>query len=133
MKICFAGTFYFLALLNEADAYHSQIREFNLTASPEIITTPWVLTEVADALAAPRYRPLFIQLLQTITVQPGIRVVPADHALFLAGCDLYSGRLDKSWTLTDCISFVVMKNEQVLEALTGDRHFEQAGFIPLFA
>jgi predicted nucleic acid-binding protein len=35
--------------------------------------------------------------------------------------------------MTDCISFVVMQDEQLTEALTGDRHFEQAGFKPLLA
>jgi hypothetical protein len=48
--------------------------------------------------------------------------------LFEAGTDLYSRRSDKEWSLTDCISFVVMQEQGIGEALTGDRHFEQAGF-----
>lgn len=52
MKSCFADSFYFLALLNVKDAHHRMVMAFNETAYPEIITTTWVLTEVADALAA---------------------------------------------------------------------------------
>jgi len=42
--------------------------------------------------------------------------------------DLYRRRQDKDWSLTDCISFVVMADEGLTESLTADRHFEQAGF-----
>ena len=53
--------------------------------------------------------------------------------LFARGMDLYRSRHDKDWSLTDCISFVVMADEGLAEALTGDRHFEQAGFKALLA
>jgi predicted nucleic acid-binding protein len=46
---------------------------------------------------------------------------------------LYEERPDKRWTLTDCTSFVVMEEENLAEALTGDRHFQQAGFTALLA
>jgi predicted nucleic acid-binding protein len=48
--------------------------------------------------------------------------------LFDRGLELYEQRPDKKWSLTDCISFVVMKDEGLQEALTGDEHFQQAGF-----
>ena len=48
-----------------------------------------------------------------------------------SGLNLYEQRLDKDWGLTDCISFVVMQREQIQEAFTSDKHFEQAGFIRL--
>ena len=41
---------------------------------------------------------------------------------------MHKERSDKSWSLTDCISFVVMGEHGITDALTGDRHFEQAGF-----
>jgi len=49
------------------------------------------------------------------------------------GLKLYTERPDKDWSLTDCISFVVMEEHGIIEALTGDHHFEQAGFKPVFA
>jgi predicted nucleic acid-binding protein len=47
------------------------------------------------------------------------------------GIQLYDSRPDKQWSLTDCISFVVMQDRGIVEALTGDHHFEQAGFTAL--
>jgi len=60
-----------------------------------------------------------------------IRVVGPTQRLFDAGVVLYGHRMDKHWPLTDCISFVVMEHYGITEALTGDRHFEQAGFVAL--
>ena len=58
-------------------------------------------------------------------------IIPADATLYQAGVDLYGQRSDKDWSLTDCISFVVMRQRGIVEALTGDHHFEQAGLIAL--
>ena len=52
------------------------------------------------------------------------RLVPASRELLQRGLALYHERPDKEWQLTDCVSFVVMREE----SLTGDHHFEQAGF-----
>ena len=57
----------------------------------------------------------------------------ATSELFERGLALYNARPDKEWSLTDCISFVVMADEGLTDALTGDRHFEQAGFTALLA
>lgn len=55
-------------------------------------------------------------------------LVPLSDELWRRATELFGKRLDKEWSLTDCISFVVMQDEGILEALTGDHHFEQAGF-----
>ena len=60
-----------------------------------------------------------------------MRVIAASTSLLDAGLRLFRERADKDWGLTDCISFVVMQSEGTLEALTSDRHFEQAGFVAL--
>jgi len=54
--------------------------------------------------------------------------VPPAQDWFDRGVGLYSRRLDKDWSLTDCISFAVMDEFGLTESLTGDHHFEQAGF-----
>jgi len=64
---------------------------------------------------------------------PAFRLVPATSELFERGRRLYQARSDKDWPLTDCISFVTMQDQALSEALTADRHFEQAGFKALFA
>jgi predicted nucleic acid-binding protein len=133
MKTTFADTFYYLALLNPGDAAHPRAVAASEGLSGRLVTTAYVLTEVADALAAPRDRPRFLALLQTLEVDPDVTIVPASDALFRRGVDLYRQRPDKDWPLTDCISFVVMRDFGATEALTGDRHFQQAGLVALLA
>lgn len=93
-----------------------------------ILTTAWVLTEVADAMAGPGLRQVFLRLLETLKADPNCTIVPPTEALFDQGVRFYGDRPDKDWSLTDCISFVVMRQHGITRALTGDRHFEQAGF-----
>jgi hypothetical protein len=60
-----------------------------------------------------------------------VEVLPLEAELFVRAFRLYSDRADKEWGLTDCVSFVVMTDRGIREALTADEHFEQAGFLPL--
>jgi predicted nucleic acid-binding protein len=92
------------------------------------VTTAWVLTEVANALSASHLRSGFLSLLDDLQSDDEVSIVAPEPETFAQGIDLYRNRPDKNWSLTDCISFVVMKREGITEALTGDRHFEQAGF-----
>jgi hypothetical protein len=131
MSRVFADTFYFLTLANPKDAAHSRAVAAALAIDGELVTTAWVLTEFADAMCAPVNRTEFIAILEDLRLNPQVRILPADIALFEAGIDFYRNRLDKDWPLTDCISFVVTQTEDITEALTGDKHFEQAGFTAL--
>jgi uncharacterized protein len=87
-----------------------------------------VLVELANALARASSRKLFVDLQPKLRANPNIMIVAASAELFERGCKLYADRPDKDWSLTDCVSFVVMEDETITEALTADRHFEQAGF-----
>jgi len=128
MNSAFADTYYYLALLSEDDAAHGRSLEIALKSRLRMVTTAWVLTEVADAMSAPRSRSSFLMLLRELRSDPATRILPPSEELFDAGLQLYASRPDKDWSLTDCISFIVMQREQLRDALTGDRHFEQAGF-----
>lgn len=83
---------------------------------------------MADALSAPYNRPAFLSLWQGMRANPLIEILTPDPGLFDRGLALFARRPDKAWSLTDCISFVVMADRGLTEALTGDHHFEQAGF-----
>jgi hypothetical protein len=78
-----------------------------------LLTTEWVLTEVAAALAAPSTRSRFTNLIAQVREQPEARVIAADSVHFKQGCALYAERGDKRWSLTDCISFIVMREHGV--------------------
>src|SRR5438876_132257 len=127
MDAVFADTFYFLALLNARDAAHLKAVNFAATKRP-LVTTAWVLTEVGDASCAPENRPAFLELLDMLEDSPDVRILGPTQELFERGVELFRQRPDKEWSLTDCISFVAMRDANITEALTGDRHFEQAGF-----
>jgi len=95
-----------------------------------MVVTDWVITELADGLCAVANRPLFAGLLSIIK-GPTTTVIDFDTLLMDRGLALFAGRQDKDWSLTDCISFVVMQDRGITEALTADHHFEQAGFVAL--
>jgi len=133
VKRAFGDAHYFLALLSPRDQDHIRVREFAGRWEGEIITTRWVLAEVADGLAAPPLRAPTVTFLERPERNPFVRIIPPNEAQFVQGFDLYRRRPDKAWSLTDCISFVVMQQEEVSDAVTSDRHFEQAGFTVLLA
>ena len=131
MKAVFADAFYFVGLLNRADQYHARIVAAARQLREDVLTTEWVLAEFADALAESSSRRLVPQFIRALEQDPKVRIVRAGSELFQRGLQLYEERPDKEWSLTDCLSFVVMEEENIREALTGDQHFEQAGFIAL--
>jgi uncharacterized protein len=92
------------------------------------VTTEAVLTEIGNSLAGRRWRSEAITLLQRLRSAPDIEIVPMTADLFDRAVDLYTSRRDKEWGLTDCISFVVMQDRGITEALAADQHFVQAGF-----
>ena len=128
MKAVFADSSYFLALVSVRDEAHLQAVEFSKSTDLSILTTAWVLLEVANGLAASTRRQLAVELIESLLNDENVVVIPPEQEFFSEVFRLYSERKDKDWSLTDCISFVVMKKRGLSEALTGDHHFEQAGF-----
>ncbi len=131
MRRVFADTFYFLAVLNRRDPLHQEALAFYGDATLHFVTTEWVLTELADANADPARRPGFRRLFGLLEKDDHAQILPASHELFRRGLELHFSRPDKEWSLTDCMSFTAMSDEGLTEALTGDHHFEQAGFTAL--
>jgi predicted nucleic acid-binding protein len=124
----FIDTSYFLALLNSRDKYHQVAKVVAAKVTPPFITSEAVLFELGNALAKPPFRLLGIQALQKIRSDVNIEIVPILPELFDQTVAFYQSRTDKAWGLTDCSSFVVMQQRGLREALTADKHFEQAGF-----
>src|SRR4051812_40614289 len=131
MTPLFADTFYWFALLNRSDAAHTRATAFAAGNKSRLVTTAWVLAEWADGMAAPGVRLNVLPFIRSLRADPLLTIAPAADDLFNRGLDLYHQRPDKEWSLTDCISFVVMADRGITEALTGDHHFEQAGFVAL--
>jgi len=128
MSLVFADTFYFLGLLNRTDAAHERCVRYSQTHRVELLTTEWVLVELADAQCRPAERERTARFIQQLFQNPLVHIVPCSPDLLQRGLALYGSRQDKNWSLTDCLSFVVMGDRELREALTGDADFEQAGF-----
>jgi predicted nucleic acid-binding protein len=132
MRAVFADTFYFLALLDAREKFHVPAAQISRDPELRLVTTEWVLTEFGNAYSDPRDRADFVGLYRSLINHPRVRIISADTRLFQRGVDFFEQRPDKEWSLVDCLSFIVMRDEGIQEALTGDKHFEQAGFVVLF-
>jgi len=128
----FMDTFAFLAWLNPRDAAFARVTQWLETYDGRFLTTEWVLMELADALSPSRLRATAVHYLPKLRTDPAFDIVVYEAAVYEAGFNLFSKRPDKDWSLTDCISFEVMRLRGVSDALTADHHFEQAGFRAVF-
>jgi predicted nucleic acid-binding protein len=97
----------------------------------QVLTTDFVLVEFGNYLFRIKDRPFLEPVLHNIRTNPQYEIVPASRELLQRGIDRFIARTDKEWSLTDCISFVVMEGRGVTETLTSDADFAQAGFAAL--
>jgi uncharacterized protein len=128
----FMDSFALIALLNARDAFHDKVLDFLAKFKGGFVITEWIFLEVADALCHPDIRGRVVTSIKRIRKNPRYDIVEYDSDVDDAGFDLFAKRPDKNWSLTDCISFVVMEHYKLSEALTADHHFRQAGFHPIF-
>jgi uncharacterized protein len=132
MKGVFADTSYFVALLNSHDSVHKQAASFARSFRGRFFTTDFVLIELANFLSSSNRRSEFPGLVAQLRSRPGVEIVACSRELFDEATSLYSKHRDKSWSLTDITSFIVMHTKGLTEALTTDHHFRQAGFSVAF-
>jgi predicted nucleic acid-binding protein len=92
------------------------------------VTTRAVLLEIGNALSRERYRTAAVRLLEALEADPDVGIVPLTESLYAQAVALFRDRPDKDWGLTDCVSFVVMRERRMTSALTTDDHFAQAGY-----
>lgn len=132
MRQLFVDSFYYIALLNPRDAYHERAQIIApMIAGSHFCTTDLILVEIANSLSVLRLREHAAAYLRLLEQSQDTTIVHMNADLFERALSRYEQRSDKEWSLTDCLSFVVMEDNDITEALTGDHHFEQAGFRPL--
>lgn len=124
----FVDTSHLIALAIREDELHPIARAWSRQLAGPFLTTEFVLWEFINRLSSQRHRTRAHAFIKHLRINPRFRIVPLDRALFQNGVMLHSARQDKNWSLTDCISFVVMDERGIRDALPNDRHFEQAGY-----
>jgi predicted nucleic acid-binding protein len=130
----FVDTSGWLALANRSDVLHqeaSTIYNDRFGDGWKFVTHAGVMLEVGNGLALARFRHLAVLMKSIIDASARIETIPLTEMLYESGWQMYSNLRDKDWGLVDCISFIVMRDRGLAEALTADKHFEQAGFAKL--
>ena len=136
MKIIFADSFYWIALLSPKDTWHSRVIEWSQSyPDVSLVITDGIIDEIFAHFSKQGdiLRGKVIELYQNILDEPNIQLIAYNQELRQAGIELYQKRPDKGYSLTDCISMVVMKKLNISEVLTNDKHFSQEGFTILFS
>jgi len=130
-RVVFLGTSYIVALENRDDAVHERAKATDrqlMSAGCTAVLHWGILLEIGDGYARIDRRPKGLQLIDKFLHEAGYVVQPVTQSLMEEALSLYRARDDKAWGLTDCLSFALMQQEGITEALTADAHFRQAGF-----
>lgn len=134
MKPLFLDANFVIALELSDDQHHGDAHQHwtKLLESPlSLVTTSYVLDEVVTFLNTKHHHSKAVRVGNNLLNASAIRMTHVDEALFDEGWQYFQQHEDKTYSLTDCISFVLMTRLEIVEALTFDKHFEQAGFVKL--
>jgi predicted nucleic acid-binding protein len=131
VDVVFVDANYWTAILNPRDALHARAKLLSQKYSKaKMVTTEMVLVEVFAHLS--RYgthiRSVVFALEKTLRSDPTVELIPQTRLQFREASAKYGQRLDKNWSLVDCASFIAMEQRGLIDALTHDEHFQQAGF-----
>lgn len=131
MKTVFLDSSYLIALEVKRDQDHEQARDHweSISSSiPRMLTTSFVFDEVVTSLNSDGYHDKAVEIGTFLLSSKSVRFLPVGKQLFEAGWTYLQQHPDKNYSLTDCISFVVMERRKISTAFTFDHHFVQAGF-----
>ncbi|NUO81464.1 type II toxin-antitoxin system VapC family toxin [candidate division KSB1 bacterium] len=124
----FVDTLFVVAQINQCDQYHEVASALaDQFEGYPLLVTDVVLLEIGNALAR-GFRKEAVEVIENFLTAEEVKVARLTPALFELAFAEYKTFQDKEWGLIDCVSFVVMRQEGVSQALTFDHHFEQAGF-----
>lgn len=136
MPDIFADTAGWGHLVDPSQLYHTLAATIYRVARQDgrkLVTTNYILAELVALLTSPLRIPRArqIEFITGIKTSPHVQIIHVDATLDAQAWHLLTQRPDKAWSLVDCASFIIMQREGLTEALTTDRHFAQAGFVPL--
>jgi len=131
MSAYFVDTWFFIAFMHQADPQHRTTKRLAHSLSDAVMVThDAVLTELLTFFAGygSFWRTTAAALVRNVLINPQYKVYPMTRELFQEALTLYERRLDKEYSLVDCISMRIMMQHGITHVLTNDHHFEQEGF-----
>lgn len=131
MNAVFVDTHYWIASINPHDQWYQRTLEVEaqLTGA-NLVTTEEVLVETLNFFSSfgPQVRLRVAQVVRRLFEGAEVEVIPQTENSFLKGLEFYEERIDKGYSLTDCISMNTMRERGLIDVLTSDHHFTQEGF-----
>jgi len=126
----FLDTSFVIALFNKNDKFHRKGIDLqkSFTDADNFVLSDAIILEIANSLSHPTFRQDIVAFIKAIRKNDNFIIYPINPEIIDKGLKIYSTYKDKYWGLVDCISFSLMKNENISLALTTDNHFKQAGF-----
>lgn len=131
MRVAFVDTAYWIAQFNVSDQLHQKALNVETQIrGVRLVTSELVLTEFLNYFSnsGRQTREEASGTVQDLLDGFGIQIVWQTQTLFAAGLTLYAARLDKGYSLTDCVSMTIMQQSGIRDVLTHDKHFTQEGF-----
>ena len=118
MKNIFVDTSFIIALFNKDDEFHADavaiLQKINGCA---FILTQAIILEIGNAFSSNKRKSAGVKIIKWIESSEEFQIIPYDKDLHKKAFHLYESRIDKDWSLTDCVSFVVMKDFRIEHAL----------------
>ncbi|NEO52409.1 MAG: PIN domain-containing protein [Okeania sp. SIO3B5] len=130
-EVYFLDTSYILALEIKSEDAHQQVLQnwnFLVKSQPFLVTTTYIFDEVVTFFNSRNLHYKAVEVGNQLLESPEIELINIDRSLFNQGWQYFQKHQDKSYSLTDCLSFIIMKQQKIVTALTLDNHFLQAGF-----
>jgi uncharacterized protein len=131
MKRVFFDTSFIIALETADDQNHESALKYwqnIITTLPTLVTTSYILGEVVTFFNNRNRHAKAVEIGSRLISSPSIQLIHVDEALFNEAWEYFTKHEDKSYSLTDCISFIILKRLRIQTSLTFDKHFVQAGF-----
>jgi len=124
------------SLVDSSQSYHQDaVKVYKKVTEnkKKLITSNYIISELTALLSSPLRIPRLkiIEFIDSLKKSNYVKIIHIDEYLDNLAWELFKNRVDKNWSLVDCSSFVLMRQKDLIEALTNDHHFEQAGFIRL--
>ena len=131
MRRIFLDTSYLKALADRSDNLHQRAQSVSQQLGVYVaVSSEMVLTELLNAFSGrgEYSRGLAIAIANKLRGNPNTEIVPQTHEMFEKALKFYEQRMDKGYSLTDCASMLIMREQEIRDVLTYDKHFQQEGF-----